>query len=70
MILLAVALLLLVVVGVLGVVALGAWEARTFAAAPARPALLAVLDEARAAQPEGVEAPRPVRALRSVLTAA
>lgn len=70
MILLAVALLALVVVGVLGVVAMGLWESRTSAAAPARPALLAVLDEVRAAQPEAVPAPRPVRALRAVLTGA
>ncbi|MBC3761707.1 hypothetical protein ACUN7V_07825 [Quadrisphaera oryzae] len=67
MILLAVALLALVVVGVVGVVAVGVWESRTSAAAPARPALVEVLDEVLADRPETYEAPRPVRALRAVL---
>jgi hypothetical protein len=69
-ILLAVALLALVVVGVAGVVVMGVWESRTSAAAPARPALMEVLDEVLADHPEATTAARPVRALRAVLAAA
>lgn len=80
-ILIASALLVLVVAGVAGLVAMGVWESRMAEGAPRRGALLLVADEvlaARRASSSGpssepsAEAParalRPVRALRAALT--
>lgn len=79
-ILIAAALLVLVVAGVAGLVAMGVWESRMAESAPRRGALLLVADEVLAARraaapaaPTGGadEAPvrvlRPVRALRAAL---
>ncbi|MBF5080333.1 hypothetical protein [Quadrisphaera sp. INWT6] len=75
MILIAAALLVLVVAGVAGLVALGVWESRMAESAPRRGALLVAADELLAARRAGgetvAEAParalRPVRALRAAL---
>lgn len=75
-ILIAAALLVLVVAGVAGLVAMGVWESRMAESAPRRGALLLVADEVLAARrasdaEPALEAPgralRPVRALRAAL---